>query len=80
MECFIEISEPVIDVKFQLKKNSQKYLIEYILYYSELDSRSLADILEVNPLLLSDVLSGNEYLNKDTFMKLHEYFLILISG
>ncbi|HAT9718711.1 TPA: hypothetical protein JBD64_13010 [Legionella pneumophila subsp. pneumophila] len=80
MECFIEVSEPVIDVKFQLKKDTQKYLIDYILSYSEWDSKSLADILEVCPFLLSKVLSGNEYLNKDTFMKLKEYFIMLISG
>ncbi|HEN5563262.1 TPA: hypothetical protein U6323_002062, partial [Legionella pneumophila] len=66
MECFIEVAEPEIDVKFQLKKATQKYLIDYILSYSEWDSKSLADVLEICPFLLRQVRSGHEYLDKDT--------------
>lgn len=78
MECFIEVSEPVIDVKFQLKKDTQKYLIDYILSYSELDCKGLAQILEASPLALSQVLAGKEFLGPVKAQNLFQYFTILI--
>lgn len=79
MECFIEVSEPIIDVKFKLKKDTQKYLIDYILSYSELDCKELAQILEASPLMISQVLAGNEYLGPSKAHNLFHYFTILIS-
>ncbi|HHT9843877.1 TPA: hypothetical protein ACT9I4_001995 [Legionella pneumophila] len=78
MECFTEFSEPVIDVRFQLKKDAQKYLIKYILSYSALDCRSLAAILEVNPLILSQVLAGKSFLDHAKAKNLFHYFIFLI--
>lgn len=78
MECFIEIAEPVIDVKFQLKKDSQKYLIDYILSYSKLDCKGLAQILESSPLVLSQVLAGKEFLGPSKAQNLFHYFTMLI--
>lgn len=79
MECFIEVSEPVINVKFQLKKDTQKYLIDYILSYSELDCKELAQILETSPLMLSQVLAGKEFLGPSKAHNLFDYFTMLIS-
>ncbi|WP_133140650.1 hypothetical protein [Legionella genomosp. 1] len=78
MECFIEVSEPIIDVKFQLKKDTQKYLIDYILSYSKLDCKELAQILEASPLMLSQVLAGKEFLGAAKAHNLFHYFTMLI--
>lgn len=78
MECFIEVAEPVIDVKFQLKKDTQKYLIDYILSYSELDCKGLARILESSPLMVSQVLAGKDFLGSEKAKHLFQYFTILI--
>ncbi|HAU0965762.1 TPA: hypothetical protein JBH79_01075 [Legionella pneumophila] len=78
MECFIEVSEPIIDVKFQLKKDTQKYLIDYILSYSKLDCKELAQILEASPLVLGQVLAGKEFLGPSKAHNLFHYFTMLI--
>ncbi|HAU1639510.1 TPA: hypothetical protein JBJ29_14385 [Legionella pneumophila] len=78
MECFIEVAEPVIDVKFQLKKDTQKYLIDYILSYTELDCKQLAQILKASPLVLSQVLAGKEFLGSAKARNLFHYFTMLI--
>ncbi|HHG8515337.1 TPA: hypothetical protein ACPYPU_001125 [Legionella pneumophila] len=78
MECFIEVKEPVINLKFQLKKDTQKYLIDYILSYSELDCKELAQILEASPLMLSQVLAGKDFLGSEKAEHLFQYFTILI--
>ncbi|HII4560453.1 hypothetical protein SCS40_00185 [Legionella pneumophila serogroup 1] len=78
MECFIEVKEPVINLKFQLKKDTQKYLIDYILSYSELDCKELAQILEASPLMLSQVLAGKVYLEPSKAHNLFHYFTMLI--
>ncbi|HAT1864723.1 TPA: hypothetical protein KKW55_001415 [Legionella pneumophila] len=78
MECFIEVSEPIIDVKFQLKKDTQKYLIDYILSYSQLNCKELAQILEASPMMLSQVLAGKEFLGPSKARNLFHYFSMLI--
>jgi len=78
MECFIEVAEPVIDVKFQLKKDAQKYLIDYIMSYGKLDCKDLAQILEASPLMLSQVLAGKEFLGPAKAHNLFHYFTMLI--
>ncbi|HAT4454799.1 TPA: hypothetical protein F8V28_08335 [Legionella pneumophila] len=79
MECYIEVAEPVIDVKFRLKKDTQKYLIDYILSYSELSFKELAQILEASPLVLSQVLAGKEFLGPAKAHNLFHYFTMLIA-
>ena len=78
MGSFTEVSEPVIDVKFRLKKDAQKYLIDFILFYSKLDYKSVGEILEINPLRLSQVLAGKEFLGPEKANNLFQYFLMLI--
>ncbi|MHA3126724.1 hypothetical protein [Legionella pneumophila] len=78
MECFIEVSEPIIDVKFQLKKDTQKYLIDYILSYSQLNCKELAQILEASPMMLSQVLAGKEFLGPSKAGNLFHYFTMMI--
>lgn len=78
MECFIEVLEPVIDIKFQLKKDSQKYLIDFILSYSKLNCKDLAQILEASPLVISQVLAGKEFLGPSKAHNLFHYFTMLI--
>jgi hypothetical protein len=78
MECFIEVSEPVIDFRFQLKKDTQKYLIDYILSYSELDCKELAQILDASPLMVSQILAGREFFGSEKAQRLFHYFTMLI--
>ena len=78
MGCFTEVSEPVIDIKFQLKKDTQKFLIDYILSYSELDCKELAQILEANPLMVSQVLAGKDFFGPEKAHNLFQYFTIMI--
>lgn len=78
MECCIEIAEPIIDFKFQLKRDAQKYLIEYILSYSVLDCKQLAQMLEASPLVLGQVLAGKEYLEPTKAINLFQYFAMML--
>ncbi|HFS6879463.1 TPA: hypothetical protein ACH1MH_000016 [Legionella pneumophila] len=78
MGCFTEVSEPVIDVKFRLKRDTQKYLIDYILSYSKLDCKDLAQILETNSLKVSRVLAGKDFLGPEKAHNLFQYFTMLI--
>ncbi|QIN36794.1 hypothetical protein [Legionella longbeachae] len=78
MECFIVVAEPIIDVKFQLKKDSQKYLIDFILSYSKLNCNELAQILEASPLVISQVLAGKEFLGPSKAHNLFHYFAMMI--
>ena len=78
MGCFTEVSEPVIDVKFRLKRDTQKYLIDYILSYSKLDCKELALILEANPLKVSQVLAGKDFFGPENAHNLFQYFTMLI--
>lgn len=78
MECFFDVTEPVIDIKFQLKKVTQKYLIHYILSYGELDCSELAQILETSSLMLNQVLTGKEFLGPSKAYNLFQYFAMLI--
>ncbi|KTD30538.1 hypothetical protein E3983_11060 [Legionella israelensis] len=80
MGCFTEAYEPVIDVKFKVKKNTQKHFIEYLLNYSECDFNALAKILEISPLKFNLVLSGKGYLDKDTVIKLFKYFIMMVEN
>ncbi len=80
MGCFTEISEPVIDIKFTLQKDAQRYLIDYILSYSELDCRSLADILELNSIKLSQILAGKSFLDSEKAKNLFQYFIMMIGN
>ena len=80
MGCFTEISEPVINIKFTLQKDAQRYLIDYILSYSELDCRSLADILELNSIKLSQILAGKSFLDSEKAKNLFQYFIMMIGA
>lgn len=74
-----EVLEPTINVSFKCKRDNQKYLIEFILVHSELDLKSLAMILQVNPLVLSQTLKGLAFLTGKSTIKLVELFIMLIN-
>ncbi|WP_131782765.1 hypothetical protein [Legionella gresilensis] len=63
----------------QYKKEAQKYLIEFILFQGSYDLKTLADLLEVNLLLLNQVARGKATFEKETANKLFAWFLIIIS-
>lgn len=79
MGCLAEVLALEVDVNLENKKESQKYIIEFILTYSNYDLKSLANILEVNTLVLSQVLSGFSYLDDVAASRLIEWFFIFIS-
>lgn len=79
MGCYEIIAEPMINVQFRLKKEAQQLLVDYILSYSQLEFKSLAVILEVSPLILSQVLAGKSFLEHEKANNLFQYFIMLIS-
>ena len=78
MGCCTEVSEPVISVQFKLKQSMQKYLIDFILSYSSMNSSALAEILDVSPIKLSQVLAGKSFLESVKARNLFQYFMMLI--
>ena len=79
MGCFTEVQEPTIDVKFKCKLENQQYLIEFILMQGAMDLKSLAMLLEVNVLLLSQAVTGLAFLNGEQSLKLAKLFLLYFS-
>jgi len=79
MGSLAEVMASVSDGSFRCKEDAQKYLIEFILFHSNYDLKSLAEILDVNPLFLSHVAMGKSYLDGNGVSKLINWFLILIS-
>lgn len=74
-----EVFEPTINVSLKCKRDNQKYLIEFILVHSELDLKSLAMLLQVNPMLLSQTLTGLSFLTGKSATKLTELFIMLLN-
>ena len=72
MGCFVDFNELGVDVRSGCGKNAQKYLIEVLLTYSQYDLKALAEVLEVSPLFLCNVLQGKSYLNETNAQKLWE--------
>ena len=66
------------DINIIRTKDYQKYLIEFILTYSCYDLISLAEILNVNTLTLSQVARGFIYLDDESALRLLKYFFICI--
>lgn len=79
MGCFAEVQEPTIAVKFKCKLENQKYLIELILMQGAMDLKSLAMLLEVNVLLLSQAVTGLAFLNGEQSIRLAKLFLLYFS-
>ncbi|MGQ3887823.1 hypothetical protein ACQUW5_02180 [Legionella sp. CNM-1927-20] len=63
----------------QYKREAQKYLIEFILFQGNYDLKALAELLDVNPLYLSQVASGKVTFEEEVANKLFKWFLVLIS-
>jgi hypothetical protein len=74
-----EVLEPTINVTLKCKRDNQKYLIEFILVHSALDLKALAMILQVNPMVLSQTLTGIAFLTEKSAIKLAELFVMLIN-
>lgn len=80
MDCNAFVSEQVVDVHLKLTDKAQKYLIEFILSFSDWDFETLATLLGVSPLSLNKVITGKEYLKFNEFVRLGDYFSMLTSG
>lgn len=78
MGCLAKVWASEAGVHFERRKEAQKYLIEFILIHSNYDLKNLAEILDVNALLLSQVVSGFSYLEGVPATKLIEWFLMFI--
>lgn len=78
MGCLAEVWASEVGVNFEYKKETQKYLIEFILMHCKYDLVALAEVLDVSPLLLSHVVSGYSYLKHDVALRLKDWFLIAI--
>lgn len=70
MDDLIDVIEPYIEIKFKCRKDSQKDLIEFILRFSNLHLKELAEVIEENILTLHQVLKGQNYLSKRSIINL----------
>ncbi|QLZ68977.1 hypothetical protein FOLKNPGA_01757 [Legionella sp. PC1000] len=68
------------ETRYKLTNKSQKIIVKMILHHTFLDLESFAEILEVNPLILSHVANGKEYFDRDTFKKLIDWLFIFLNG
>lgn len=80
MGCLAEVWASEVGVQFERRKEAQKYLIEFILTHSDYDLKNLAEILNVNTLVLSQVVSGFNYLEGIAATRLIEWFLLFIGA
>ncbi|MFU7598185.1 hypothetical protein ACM9VS_05060 [Legionella pneumophila] len=78
MGCLAEVWASEVGVHFERRKEAQKYLIEFILTHGNYDLKTLAEVLDVSPLLLSKVVSGSSYLEDAVALRLLEWFFIFI--
>jgi hypothetical protein len=78
MGCLAEVLASEVGVSVEISKETQKYLIEFILTYSAYDLKSLAELLDVNTLLLSQVVSGFSYLEDSVGQRLISWFFLFI--
>ncbi len=78
MGCLAEVWASEVGVHFERRKEAQKYLIEFILTHGNYDLKALAEILDVNTLLLSQVVSGFNYLEGIAATRLIDWFLVFI--
>ncbi|CEG57866.1 hypothetical protein [Legionella fallonii] len=78
MGCLAEVWASEVGVHFERRKEAQKYLIEFILTHGNYDLKALAEILDVSPLLLSQVVSGFSYLEDANALRLYDWFFLFI--
>ncbi|EEZ95966.1 hypothetical protein [Legionella longbeachae] len=78
MDNLAEVLVPDFNISFQCKKEAQKYLVKFILDYSNYNLDSLSELLGVNSLLLSQVVNGKDYLNHDIGFRLLNWFFVFI--
>lgn len=80
MGCLEEIWESEFDIRFNCKKPAQKIILEFLLTYSKYDLKELAELLEVTPFLLNQVLNGKEYLSEAIASKMMDWLYIFIGN
>ena len=78
MGCSDQIMGSGENVHFTCRKEEQKYFIEFILTHSNYDLKALAELLDINILLLSQVISGHAYLEEQVVIRLMDWYCILI--
>lgn len=61
------------------KRDAQKYFLESILVYGDIDLNSLSELLEISPLLLCQVMIGQSYLGDEQSVRLVHFFLMLFT-
>ncbi|MFO9331991.1 hypothetical protein SDA97_02835 [Legionella pneumophila serogroup 1] len=76
MGCIEEVWE--FDVRFNCKKSAQKIILEFLLNYTKYDLKELAELLEVTPFLLNQVVKEKEYLSEAIASKMMDWLYIFI--
>lgn len=68
--------EGIVNFNFKCNRKKQKYLIEILLKYSQLDLKELAASLQISTAYLLAVMKGRYYLDKEKGRILAELFLL----
>ena len=79
MGCLADVLASDFSVRFNCKRKAQKYLIEFLLTYSRYDLKNMAEMLDVSPDLLGQVLLNKSYLSDSTSQELFKYFWLFIN-
>jgi hypothetical protein len=72
--------EPYIEINFKCKKEGQKKLIKFILYFSNFTMKELAEVLEENISILHNVIKGKAYLSERAITNLTQLFYMFSSS
>lgn len=78
MGCLAEVWESEFGIRFNCKKSDQKIILEFLLTYSKYDLKELAELLEVTPFLLNQVINEKEYLSEPIASKMMDWLYIFI--
>lgn len=65
--------------EYKSRRDAQKYFIDFILMYGDIDLVSLAQLLDIDLSLMSDVLSGKQFLEGESTIRLVQYFLMMFT-
>jgi hypothetical protein len=80
MNFVLEANEPIVQTEFKCKRNKQKFLIDVLIRYSQVDFYRLAELLDEPVDVIKDVYHGRAFLEINSAKNLALLFLINFSG
>jgi hypothetical protein len=79
MDCIIEFQDPNSRLKFRLKEENQKIILETLLRFSKLTLSDLSSMLNTSTKLLIDVCNGKTFLKGPSSKNLSYLLFIFLN-